>query len=234
MTEPMPPEDGSPVGGLGILARQQVQLAPGLDHHELYTMGGLLSLLWRSANDKEPTGAGVLMGGGAMGGLLGGGGLYVELGKRLAEVGIPSTSIGWRQPNNLDACTHDMLAAMQLMAAQGATRFVTIGHSFGGAIAIRAAASVPQTLVPGVITLATQSAGCEPAEALSDRDLLFIHGDNDRILPHMASEMVRMIAGTGELLILPGADHLLATEKEEIVTRLLAWIPSLLLGENNT
>ena len=160
-----------------------------------------------------------------MGGLLGGGGLYHHLGLKLADIGVPSVSVGWRQPNHLDNCTTDMLAAMQLMATEGATRFVTVGHSFGGAIAIRAAASVPKALVPAIVTLATQSGGCEPAESLGDRQLLLFHGDNDQILPLMTSEMVRMIADTGELVVLPGADHLLAPESDQIIDRLMQWIP---------
>lgn len=54
--------------------------------------------------------------------------------------------------------------------------------------------------MPGVVTLATQSGGCEPAESLVDREIIYFHGDADRILPPMASEMVRMLAGTGELV----------------------------------
>lgn len=217
--------DSSPLDDLGILAQQQVELAPGLEHHELYTNGGLLALHWYACDGVEPA---VVMGGGAMGGMLGGGGLYHELGTRLADNGIAAASIGWRMPNHLDVCTHDMLATMQLMAQRGARRFVSIGHSFGGAIAIRAAASLPTPMAPGVVTLATQSAGCEPAESLSDRELLFFHGDTDRILPHFSSEMVRMLAGTGELVILPGEDHLLAGAKGEIIERLMTWIPEVL------
>lgn len=216
--------DSSPLDDLHVLAQQHVELAPGIEHHELYTNTGLLSLLWYPCG-AEPA---VVMGGGALGGMLGGAGLYHELGTQLAAQGIAAVSIGWRRPNDLDACTHDMLAAMQLMARRGARRFVTIGHSFGGAIAIRTAASVHDTLVPGVVTLATQSAGCEPAESLGDRQMLFFHGDNDQILPHMSSEMVRMLAGTGELVILPGEDHMLGGAKDQILRRLLTWIPDTL------
>lgn len=221
----MSEDDSSPVDDLGILAQQHVELAPGIEHHELYTQHGLLSMLWYRVDGVEPA---VVMGGGAMGGLLGGAGLYHDLGQALSAAGIAATSVAWRQPNNLDACTHDMLAAMQLMARRGARRFVTIGHSFGGAIAIRAAATVHATLVPGVVTLATQSAGCEPAESLGDREMIFIHGSADRILPQFSSEMVQMLAGTGELVILPGEDHLLAGAKDEILERLSDWIPRVL------
>jgi len=215
----------SPVDDLGILAGQHVELAPGLEAHEYYTSAGLLALHWYGSDGSEPA---VVMGGGAMGGMLGGAGLYHELGTRLAADGIAAASVGWRVPNHLDLCTHDLLATMQLMARRGARRFVSIGHSFGGAIAIRAAASLPTAMAPGVVTLATQSAGCEPAESLGDRELLFFHGDNDQILPHFASEMVRMLAGTGELVILPGEDHLLGGAKDLIIERLLTWIPQVL------
>lgn len=223
-------EQSTPVDDLGILAKQHIEI-DGVEHHEFYTMTGLLSLLWYPADGA--TGA-VVMGGGAMGGLLGGAGLYHELGRALAARGIAAASVGWRRPNDLDACTHDMIAAMQLIARRGARRFVTMGHSFGGAIAVRAAASMHAEVVPGVVTLATQSAGCEPAETLGDRDIIYFHGDSDRILPHVASEMVRMLAGTGELVILPGEDHLLAGARDEIATRLLDWIPSVLNAETTT
>lgn len=227
MTDPVSPErsDDTPVDGLGVLAEQFVEVADGIELHELYTPTGLLSLLWYRADGAERA---VVMGGGALGGLLGGAGLYHELGQSLAASQIAAVSIGWREPNNLDRCTHDMLAAMQLMARRGAQRFVTVGHSFGGAIAVRAAAAVPPTLVPGIVTLATQSGGCEPAETLGDRELLLFHGDNDQILPAMSSEMVRMLAGTGELVILPGEGHLLAESKAIIIDRLTEWIPRVL------
>ena len=216
----------SPYEDLGVLAAQHidVELAAGrtYEHHEIYTQQGLLSILLYPAEGSTQA---VAMAGGALGGLLGGAGLYHRLGLALSVHGVAAASVGWRAPNHLDMCTHDMLAVLQVMARRGARRFITIGHSFGGAAAIRAAAAIPTELVPGTVTLATQSAGCEPAESLGDRRLLFIHGDNDRILPHMASEMVRMLAGTGELMILPGEDHLLAGATDQIVDRLLTWIP---------
>jgi len=228
--------DTSPIEDLQILAQQHVEYparAEGspVEHHEIYTMSGLLSMLWYPADGSESA---VVMGGGAMGGLLGGGGLYHELGTELSALGIAATSVGWRRPNDLGACTHDMLAAMQFMARRGARRFVTIGHSFGGAIAIRAAASMHAEVVPGVVTLATQSGGCEPAESLGDREILYFHGDADRILPPMASEMVRMLAGTGELVLLPGEDHLLAGARDLIVERLMTWIPATLDSGSDT
>ena len=216
---------GTPVDDLGILAGDHVVLADGLEHHEMYTMTGLLSLLIHPADGNEPA---VVMCGGAMGGLLGGGGLYHDLGNRLAAIDIAAARVSYRRPNDIGRCTHDVLATMQLLARRGARRFVVIGHSFGGAVAIQSAASMNADIVPGVVTLATQSAGCEPVETLADRRLLFIHGTSDQILPHASSEMVRMLAGHGELVLLPGEDHLLKAAKDDIAERLMTWIPEVL------
>ncbi len=220
--------DDTPLDALGTLAMQTVSIDDQLDHLELYTSRGLLSLLWHGPADASTV---VVCVGGAMGGLLGpDGGLYHRLGVGLAELGIGVMRVSYRRPNDLALCVHDTLAAMELAARHGALRFLPMGHSFGGAVAIQAACHLDAQSAPGVVTFATQSAGCEMADRLHDRDLLFVHGTNDSILPHQASEMVRMLAGTGELWLLPGADHLLAPAGDEIYQRMLTHVPSVLSG----
>ena len=39
---------------------------------------------------------------------------------------------------------------------------------------------------------------------------MLFHGERDEILPVQASEVVRALAGDGELIILPGDGHLMA------------------------
>jgi hypothetical protein len=224
MAEPdQPTESPSLLDGLGALAMHAVPIDDELDHLEIYTMEGLLTLLWHGSADLESL---VVCVGGAMGGMLGpDGALFHRLGRRLVPQGIGVLRVGYRRPNDLDLCVHDTPAAMELAGRHGARRFVTIGHSFGGAVAIQAAAHLDRDTVPGVVTLATQSAGCEVAEGLGDRDLLYIHGTADTILPHFASEMVRMLAGTGELVLLDGADHLLKPAGDEVLERLVDHLP---------
>src|SRR5579884_2229144 len=90
--------------------------------------------------------------GGAMGGLLGpGAGLYHQLGRVLADAGIATLRVGYRRPNDLESCTLDLGAAAELAFRAGARRVVTMGHSFGGAVAVRAAVAMPD-LVAGVVT----------------------------------------------------------------------------------
>jgi pimeloyl-ACP methyl ester carboxylesterase len=212
----------TPLESLDVLAVQEKSVAEGLDHVELYAMSGLLTLLWHGPRDASHV---VLMGGGAMGGLLGpADGLYHDLGTAFSALGIGSIRVGYRRPNDLERCVVDMVAAAELAVRVGASRFVTVGHSFGGAVALNAGIALG-THTAGVVTLSTQSAGCEQADLLGDTPLLLLHGTADELLPPMASEMVRMIAGTGELVLLPGAGHLLAEAGTELRDRLGTWIP---------
>ncbi len=209
-----------PLDMLKAMAVVEVDEAPGLVHIELFTMKGLLSVLWHGPHDADRV---VVALGGAMGGLLGPGkGLYPTLGQTLAAEGIGLMRVSYRKSNDLDRCTLDAGAALDLAWRRGARRFVTLGHSFGGAVAIRTAVAMPA--VAGVVTYATQSAGCEPAAHLDGRPLLLIHGSNDRILPLAASLAVRELADGGELVILDGEDHLLAGAQDELLERTLRFV----------
>jgi pimeloyl-ACP methyl ester carboxylesterase len=205
---------------LGVLARQSVPLAPGVEHHELFTMSGLLTVLWHGPPDAEAV---VVACGGAMGGLLGpADGFYQDLGTDLAADGIGTLRVGYRAPGELAMCTMDVAAAVQLAERNGAVRAVTMGHSFGGAVAVRVGAAMPE-IVSGVVGLATQSAGCEVAGGLAGRPLLLIHGEADEILPPDCSVIVRELAGAGEVVVVPGAGHLLREAGDLLRERVPAW-----------
>jgi pimeloyl-ACP methyl ester carboxylesterase len=219
----------TPFDALQVIASQQVALAPGLRHIEIYTMRGLLTLLWHDPPDGAETHpAAMVLCGGAMGGLLGPAeGLYHRLGVEWARRGIAVVRVSYRRPNDLDTCTVDVAATVQLVSGAGAERVVTMGHSFGGAPAIRVAVGL-DPLVTGVVTFATQSAGCEPAAGLKGKPLLLFHGERDEILPPEASEVVRMMAGSGEVVRLPGDGHLLAKSGDILWERLEEWLPDVL------
>jgi pimeloyl-ACP methyl ester carboxylesterase len=221
---------GSPFDLIGRMAIQEVRVTEEFAHIEVYTRGGLLTMLWHGDRDAKHV---VVMSGGAMGGLLGpSDGAYHDIGVALHERhGIGTIRVGYRQPNDLPECVLDVAAACDLAARAGAERFVTVGHSFGGAVAVGAGIALP-TYVVGVVTLATQSAGCESAELLHPRPLLLLHGDRDEILPVMCSEVVSELAGGGELVVLRGAGHLLnqGDANEVVRSKLLEWIPPVLAG----
>lgn len=221
------PTNPTALEALHPLATTEVQVTPSLRHREIYTMRGLLTVLWH-----EPTGppapAAIVACGGAMGGVLGPGhGLYQQLGERWANEGVRVLRISYREPNNLDLCAHDLACGVELARDAGAERVVVAGHSFGGAVAIRTAVVMPASVV-GVVTFATQSAGCEVAGALGGKPLLLFHGDRDELLPPESSEIVRAIAGSGEVVSLPGDGHLLSKSHDVIAERLDEWLPGVL------
>lgn len=214
---------GGPLEGLEAIGRQDVVVGPGLAHLEIFTLRGLLTILWHGDRDAEDV---VVLGGGAMGGLLGpADGLYPFLGAELATAGsgIGVLRVGWRKPNDLDRCTHDLLAAVDLASRSGARRAVTGGHSFGGAVAVRAGVALGE-LCAGVVTFATQSAGCEVVPSLQ-APLLAFHGDRDELLPLAASELVAWHAGGGgELRVCEGSGHLMAEADAQLRAEVPAWI----------
>lgn len=219
----------TPLEMLDVMASQQASLSPTLRQVELYTTRGLLSLLWH-----EPAGVArnvaVVMMGGAMGGTLGpGDGLYHVLGERLAAQDVPSIRMSYRKPNDLDRCCVDAAAAVQLLVGSGADSVVLMGHSFGGAVAVRVGVGLSE-MVGGVVTFATQSAGCEVAGGLQGKPLLMFHGDSDSILPVEASEVVKAMAGTGDLHIMEGDDHLLARSHHDMLAILGPWLQNVFEG----
>jgi len=133
--------------------------------------------------------------------------------------------VAYRQPNDLSRCVHDTIAAVELACRHGGRRAVVLGHSFGGAVAVQAG-MVLGGHCAGIVTLATQSAGCEDAGTLgADVPVLLLHGARDSILPPDASFMVRMLIGHGEVEILPDTDHLMTEAADHLRDRLGTWIP---------
>ena len=218
-----------PLHALNVLATQSVMITRTLRHVELFTMRGLVSLLWHqvpAGRTAQP--AAIVACGGAMGGLLGPAeGLYQHLGDIWADRGIPMVRVSYRRPNDLDACCLDLAAAVQLVADAGAQRVVVMGHSFGGAVAVRV--GVVMDDVAGVVTFATQSAGCEVAPGLRGKPLLLFHGDADEILPIESSHVVAAMAGSGEVVVCEGDGHLLAHSAAFMTARLDEWLPGVLL-----
>jgi len=168
------------------------------------------------ANPANPTNY-VLAVGGANGGLLGpSGGLYPELATSLAEAGLAFVRIHFRRPGKPEECLLDVASVVELAVRQGGKRFVFVGHSFGGAVAIQAGAVLSDS-TSGVVALATQSAGCEVASRLGKIPLLLIHGGEDQVLDQQNSRLVATMAGpNAEVVIYPQANHGLMECKSEL------------------
>jgi pimeloyl-ACP methyl ester carboxylesterase len=213
----------TPLDLLGRLSVDEARLGPGMRLVETYTMQGMLKLLWHGDPEAEDV---VLLGGGGMGGFLGPAhGLYLHLGRELPRLGIAVIGIDYRRPGDLDRSLLDVAATADWAMRSGARRFVCVGHSFGGAVAVQAGTTL-RGFCAGVVTLATQSAGCEAAELLEGIPLLLVHGERDEILSPNDSAMVRSLAGHGELRLFPNAGHQLNEVHTELRKLLLDWIPA--------
>jgi dipeptidyl aminopeptidase/acylaminoacyl peptidase len=150
-------------------------------------------------------------------------GLYQRLAAALAREGVVSLWLRYRDASRLAEATHDALAGLRYLADVGAGVTAVAGHSFGGAIAIRAAAADPR--VRTVVGLATQSAGAAPAADLGPRcSLLLLHGEADRVvLPINAAEVYQMAREPKRLVRFPRTGHNLNESADEVYQTILAW-----------
>jgi hypothetical protein len=213
-----------PLDRLEVLDRSEVEVTPGLTHVEIFTSRGLLTVLWHGARTAQSV---VLLCSGGGGGVLGpADGLYQDLGTVFARHDIGTLRVGYRRAGDLDLSLLDVLVAADLATRSGARRFVVVGHSFGGAVAVQAAVVLGRCTA-GVVTLATQSTGCEAAARLQGTPMLLLHGDQDELIPVMASGLVHQLAGGhGELVILRGCSHRMSERAREIRRNLVPWIPA--------
>ncbi len=228
VTEPPTPDDAaesaparSPLELLGALAKTDAELDDTTRLVEIYTMEGLLQIWWFGLPGATDV---ALLCGGAMGGMTGPGrALYPTLAKTLAAEGRAAMAVDYRTPGDLGRCLLDVCAATDLAMRNGGERFVILGHSFGGAVAIQAAGTFPGQTA-GVITYATQSGGCEEAGRMGSVPLLLLHGERDSILGPENSMMVQALAGHGEVRTYPDTDHLMAEAADEIETLTIEWV----------
>ena len=196
---------------------------------------GPIAVRWHPPQGVRRRG-GVLCVGGFDGGFDGPAeGVYVDLARVLPRRGVGVLRLDFRvkaSPGPIGDGTFDALAGIDWLVERGCRRVALIGHSYGGAIMIRAAAR--STRAVGVCALSTQTMGIEPSEvrSLAPRPLLLIHGSADWRLPPRLSEWVYAVAGDGrELRILDGATHSLRQRRGELRTLLLDWLDRALPSE---
>lgn len=150
--------------------------------------------------------------------------LYPRLAGELTGEDIASLRVRFRNPGDLDDCMFDLMAGARFLETRGVTRLGFVGHSFGGAVVIRAAALLPSTRA--VVTLATQGYGTGPAATLGPRcGLLLIHGRDDEILPADSSEYVHRLAKEPKrLVVFNGARHVLEEVSDRVHREVRDWL----------
>lgn len=162
--------------------------------------------------------------GGAMGGFEGpANDLYGRLANRLRPR-VTGLRIHYRQPGEFQECVLDVLAGVSFLKGVGASDIALVGHSFGGAVVIKAGELAPA--VSGVVAMSSQLYGTRTVERLA-KPLLLVHGMKDGILDHAASEDIHARAMEPKRLVLYAeADHSLNQAADEIEELLAAWLPA--------
>ena len=222
MTSPPPAPDEA---GDFVLSIRNVQARPGELPGELEleieTTRGRLAGTLHPREGK--TGCAVYLGGAGEGGTEGpADGVYLRLSRELVGRGVTSLRIGYREPGEFTECVLDALAACSFLKGIGAERAVLVGHSFGGAVAIKAGELAP--LASAVAALSSQRHGTQEVERLG-KPLLLIHGSADRVLPPEASEDIhRRARAPKRLEILEGGAHGLREVAAEVHALLSAFI----------
>ncbi len=224
MYRPAMADDVHPADLLEPLGVSEVDLGAGVRLTEIYTMRGLVGLMWFGPIDADRL---VVACGGGMGGFLGPGrAMYPAIGRSLAMKGVATVIVDYRRPSHLQLSTLDAIGAVDLASQRGAGRVVALGHSFGGAVAVNVGLALPRAVV-GVCTLSTQSSGCEGAAGLAPRPFLLLHGADDDVLPAETSHVVQMLAqGHGDVEILPGEGHGLTNNSPATADRICRWVTS--------
>ncbi|MBM2826821.1 MAG: phospholipase/carboxylesterase [Dehalococcoidia bacterium] len=152
--------------------------------------------------------------------------IFAHLGTSLLEYGISSLRLDYRlhtSPGVVEEAVYDVINGVNYLKEVGVAKVALVGHSFGGAVVIDAAAQSPE--VATVVALSSQTYGTRNVAKISPRPLLLIHGQDDQRLPPSCSEYIYARAQEPkELIILPGARHSLGQKREEVFRLIVGWL----------
>jgi fermentation-respiration switch protein FrsA (DUF1100 family) len=151
----------------------------------------------------------------------------VRLASYLANYTVASLRLDYRHPGRFDDCVLDVLAGIAYLEQRGRHRVALVGHSFGGAVVIRAGVASPA--VVGVAALSSQRSGAEDVADLSPRPLLLMHGDRDDVLPVSVSSEIYSRARDPRQLLTYDCGHGLDECGDELERDLLEWLRNLLV-----
>lgn len=196
------------------LAIQQWQLTEDLSNFEMYTSKGIILGFRHGPDDARKC---LVLVGGAMGGLGGPAGIYHDVGLILAQLGIATVRLHFRNPGDVVESAIDTLLVTRLQIEQGVERVALGGHSFGSAVVVQAARTLEDRELAGLVFLAPQTAGTQGLEEIGAIPALFVHGANDGVLdPDCSRELAASVDGDPDVRILDGVGHLMVEAADDV------------------
>ena len=150
------------------------------------------------------------------------GGVYARLAADLVAEGVTSLRISPRLSGELEETVLDVLAACSLLKGLGGEQAVIVGHSYAGAVAIKAGGLSP--FANAVAALSPQRHGTQQVDRLA-KPLLLIHGSDDQVLLPLASDDIYQRAQEPKrMVILEATGHRLLGVEDEVYTLLHEFI----------
>lgn len=151
-------------------------------------------------------------------------GMYHRLCRDFVGEGLEGLRVQFRDPTDLDQAAFDVMAGIVFLESQGIARIGLVGHSFGGAVVIRAATVAEP--VKTVVAISTQAFGTDVVPDLADDcSLLLLHGADDQVLaPTMSEWVYEQAHEPKELRILPKGSHVLDEIAEQVHAEVGRWL----------
>lgn len=207
---------------LYLVGIQERHLAAGASKLTFQTNRGRFAAVSRIARGTD---RGVVMLGDGKAELAGPGGVYADMAGVLADRGISSLRMAYRDAGDCVQCGLDTLLALQYLYDEGVERALAIGWGFGAAVAV-AAGSVGRTVEAiAAISILNPSGCCN--RFLRAKPILIVHGESDTVAPIDASRRLYADAGPHRrMLIYPGAGHNLMRVRDKLVQDLTGWADS--------
>ena len=161
-------------------------------------------------------------------------GLYTEVAQELERRRISSLRLFYRspgaEPGPFEECVLDVLGGVSFLHALGVKGIAVVGHSFSGAVVIKAATLSPH--ITAVVSLSSQLYGARQVDQLAPRPILIAHGTDDTVLEYKSSELIYEHAKEPkELVLYQGASHSLRECREPLKEKLEEWLMSHLSPE---
>jgi hypothetical protein len=150
--------------------------------------------------------------------------LYPGLCHDLSRHNINCLRIKYRFPNNLSESILDILAGVTFLIQDGVESIGLVGHSFGAAAVIQAAAASP--FVSTVVSLSPQAFGTEAVDAFREtQSILLVHGTaDDETSPNDTSTIFEFARNPKKVIFYKGARHNLDEAAPEVYRVVKEWL----------